>query len=99
MEFWIGWEKLLHMIDRMRYGWNFLRWLRFSIGIFILIEGIISGIGMFILLGVIFTLMPLLNIGCCSTSACGTNQSKFNDDENGDFKVVYEEINTKKELK
>lgn len=54
---------------------------------------------MFILLGVIFTLMPLLNIGCCSTSACGTNQSKFNDDENGDFRVVYEEINTKKELK
>jgi len=84
------------MIDRMRYGWNFLRWLRLSIGIFILIEGIISGVGMFILLGVIFTLMPLLNMGCCSTSSCGIDNTPFNKEESEDLEVVYEEINTKK---
>ena len=84
------------MINRIKLGWNFFRWLRLALGIMVLFEGITSGVAIFVLFGLIFTLMPLLNIGCCSTSACGTNQSKFNEDENGDFKVVYEEINTKK---
>lgn len=84
------------MINRIKFGWNFFRWLRLALGIMILFEGITSGVAIFVLFGLIFTLMPLLNMGCCSTSSCGIDKTPFNKEESEDLEVVYEEINTKK---
>jgi len=49
--------------------WNFMRILRLALGIFIIIQGIQEKEWLFIALGGLFALMPVLNIGCCSTTA------------------------------
>lgn len=76
------------MINRIKFGWNSFRRIRLAIGIMILLQGMFSGVTFFIILGLIFTLLPILNLGCCSTSACGINSTKFNENDN----VVDEEI-------
>lgn len=51
-------------------NWNFIRWVRLAIGLLILAQGFISGEVMYYFLGGLFTLMPLLNVGCCATGNC-----------------------------
>lgn len=57
-------------MKRILSGWNFMRVLRLALGIFIVVQGIVVKDWTFTALGSIFLLMPLLNIGCCSTSGC-----------------------------
>lgn len=45
-------------------GWNFMRLLRLAIGIFIIVQGIMMGEWMLAVLGVLFSIMPVLNVGC-----------------------------------
>lgn len=59
-------------------GWNFMRFLRFALGIFIVIQGIQTQEWLFMAMGGIFVLMPLLNIGCCSSRGCVLPTSKIN---------------------
>lgn len=56
--------------------WDAWRWLRLGIGIWVIGQGISSSNGQLIVMGVFFTLMPLLNVGCCGSGACGVPQSK-----------------------
>jgi hypothetical protein len=44
---------------------------------------------MFVVLGGIFSLMPLLNIGCCGVSGCNTPIRKSNGNTED---ITYEEI-------
>lgn len=53
-------------------NWNFMRMLRLILGILVLIQGISSGDWLFITMGGLFALMPLLNAGCCGGS-CQVN--------------------------
>lgn len=66
-----------------------MRLLRLALGIFIIIQSIVShhllGIG----IGIIFSMMPLLNIGCCGVSGCGTIPSKSEKDVED---ITYEEV-------
>lgn len=55
------------------YQWNAMRLIRLAMGVFIIFQGIESNQWLFVLLGGVFSLMPLLNIGCCSTAGCATN--------------------------
>ena len=59
-------------------NWNFMRVLRLALGIFIIVQGIQANEWMFVALGALFSLMPLLNIGCCGTSGCNTRIPKSN---------------------
>jgi hypothetical protein len=70
-------------------GWDFSRVLRLILGVFIIGQGVQSNDWSFILLGSLFTLMPILNIGCCGTNGCSTStlKSKENKEE-----VTYEEV-------
>lgn len=53
-----------------------MRVVRLALGIFIMVQGIQTSNWMFIILGGLFTTMPLLNIGCCGTQGCNTPVSK-----------------------
>ena len=71
-------------------AWGFTRVLRLAIGIFVVVQGIQTEQWTFILLGSLFSIMPLLNIGCCGTSGCSipakTQKKNMIDD------IIYEEV-------
>lgn len=66
-----------------------MRVLRLALGIFIIVQGIQTKEWLFVALGGLFSLMPLLNIGCCGASGCNTPVRKSNGKNE---EVSYEEI-------
>lgn len=77
------------MFQNIFKNWNFVRILRLAMGIFITVEVVKSGMWFLIITGVLFTVMPLLNIGCCSGGSCSVstkNHKQINDE------IEYEEI-------
>lgn len=54
-------------------GWNVMRLLRLILGIIIIVQGIQGSDWSFILLGSLFSLMPIFNVGCCGASGCNTS--------------------------
>lgn len=70
-------------------NWNFMRVLRLALGIFIMVQGIMAKEWLLVGLGGLFSLMPLLNMGCCGVSGCNTpvpqNNKKIED-------ITYEEV-------
>ncbi len=68
-----------------------MRTIRLALGIFIVVNGFWTQQWMFVLLGGFFTLMPLLNVGCCATGDCGV-PSPNEGTENKTDEVTYEEI-------
>ncbi|MFT3903834.1 MAG: hypothetical protein QM727_11720 [Niabella sp.] len=70
-------------------NWDLMRIIRLALGIIILIQGIQTQNKMFIVLGGLFALMPLLNMGCCGTAVCNTRVPKT---EKQTEDVIYEEI-------
>lgn len=69
--------------------WNFMRIIRLATGIYITIQGVMDSQWLFVLLGLIFTMMPIFNIGCCGTSGCSTNMKK---DSANNKEIEYEEV-------
>ena len=70
-------------------NWNFMRFIRLVLGIFIIMQGVMAkdwGIGV---LGIVFTAMPLFNIGCCGASGCSVPVKKRTENIKD---VSYEEI-------
>lgn len=66
-----------------------MRVLRLALGIFIIVQGVVARDWLFIGAGVLFSLMPILNIGCCGASGCNTPVRK----NTGNVEdVSYEEI-------
>ena len=76
------------MFQKIFSNWNAMRAIRLAIGIYIVVQSIQTQEWMFVALGGLFTLMPLLNIGC-SGGACSTPISKG---DNKTEDVTYEEI-------
>ena len=69
--------------------WDLMRVLRLALGIIIIVQGVQAKEWLFVALGGLFSLMPLLNIGCCGASGCNTPVSK-SDKKAED--ITYEEI-------
>ncbi|UQA74100.1 hypothetical protein K2F45_20120 [Sphingobacterium siyangense] len=59
-------------------NWNLMRVLRLTLGIFIIVQGIMQKEWLLLGLGSLFSLMPLMNIGCCGVSGCNTPVRKSN---------------------
>jgi hypothetical protein len=74
-------------------GWNFMRILRFVLGIAIIVQGIVSKETMTTVLGVVFGGMALANIGCCGMGGCAVNRTPTS---NKQEEVQYEEVVTNK---
>lgn len=70
-------------------NWNIIRFLRLIVGVFVVVQGIISKEWMFVFLGGLFALMPLMNVGC-GTSGCQTPRYKKAKEEQDE--IHYEEI-------
>lgn len=70
-------------------NWNLMRVLRLALGVFIIVQGIQAQQWLLVGLGGLFSLMPLLNIGCCGTSGCNTPVRKTNKKTED---ITYEEI-------
>ena len=70
-------------------NWNFMRFLRLALGIAIIVQSAMNGNWAMGLVGLLFTAMPVFNIGCCGTSGCNTpiKHSKQNTKD-----ITYEEL-------
>ena len=53
-----------------------MRAIRFFLGLFVIIQGIQTKEWLFLVLGALFALMSILNIGCCGSSTCNIPNSK-----------------------
>jgi hypothetical protein len=56
--------------------WSFFRILRLAIGLAIIVEGLVSKSWGIAILGLYFTILPLLNIGCCGVGNCSVPRSR-----------------------
>ncbi len=70
-------------------NWKLMRVLRLALGVFIIVQGIQAQQWLLVGLGGLFSLMPLLNIGCCGTSGCNTPVRRTNKKTED---ITYEEI-------
>lgn len=69
-------------------NWNIMRFIRLALGVAIIIQGVQASEWLFVVLGVMFTLMPIFNLGCSSVN-CSVPNKKYIDKEDI---VVYEEV-------
>lgn len=63
------------MINRLAYGWNWIRLVRLLAGIAILTQGIIFADWFFIIAGVLFSSLAIFNSSCCAASGCGNTET------------------------
>lgn len=77
------------MKQTLFYNWNFMRFIRLVLGIFIIVQAVIAKDIPIGLLGILFTAMPLLNIGCCGAGGCSVPTKKSTENIK---EVSYEEI-------
>lgn len=66
-----------------------MRLLRLAVGIFIIVQSFMDKQWLLVGLGGLFSLMPLLNIGCCGVSGCSTSIPKSNKKKED---ITYEEV-------
>ena len=64
------------MKQAILHNWNFMRFLRLVAGIAITVQAIIARDMMLGIAGLLFTGMPLFNIGCCGTNGCAAPVKK-----------------------
>lgn len=69
-------------------NWNIMRLVRLAIGIAIAVQGWLNNEWIFVILGTLFSLMPLFDLGCQSGS-CSTSISKR---KSKNVNVKYDEI-------
>ena len=70
-------------------NWNFMRFIRLLLGIVIIVQSVIVKDWAIGLLGVLFTAMPVFNIGCCGVNGCATPAKKSTENIKD---VTYEEV-------
>ena len=77
------------MKQRIWNDWNFMRFVRLGLGIAILVQAIATGNWGLVVFGLLFTALPVLNIGCCGTAGCATPVKKNSDTTKA---ISYEEV-------
>lgn len=70
-------------------NWTLMRFLRLGMGIAILVQAVIAKDMLFAIAGIIFTAMPVFNVGCCGTTGCAAPAPK-NPGTTKD--IIYEEV-------
>jgi hypothetical protein len=71
-------------------NWTFSRVLRLILGVVIVAQAISLGDATLGTVGLLFTLMPVFNIGCCGAGGCYTPLKKTEANDAKD--ITYEEI-------
>lgn len=70
-------------------NWNFMRFTRLALGIFIIAQAVMVKDITMGLMGIFFTALPLLNIGCCGGNGCHAPVKRNSKATN---EVSYEEV-------
>lgn len=70
-------------------NWSIIRFLRLGMGIAILVQAVIAKDILFAIAGLVFTAMPVFNIGCCGTQGCYVPADK---DQDKAKEITYEEV-------
>ncbi len=70
-------------------NWTFMRFLRLAMGIAILVQAVIAKDMLFAFAGIVFTAMPVFNVGCCGTAGCAAPPKKNNETTKD---IIYEEV-------
>lgn len=70
-------------------NWNLVRFARLLMGIAILVQAALLADVLFIVLGILFTTLPVFNIGCGCSNSCYTTPSKKQTSEK---EITYEEV-------
>lgn len=70
-------------------NWNLIRVLRLAMGIAILVQAVMAKDILFSMLGILFTAMPVFNLGCCAPGNCTVPPSKDHSITND---INYEEV-------
>jgi hypothetical protein len=71
-------------------NWNFMRWLRLAVGLFIGIQAILIHDTMLGFFGAFFLFQAITNTGCCGVGGCSVPATKRQKDEVED--VAFEEV-------
>jgi hypothetical protein len=77
------------MKDTILTGWNFMRFLRLGIGLYVLIQSLLNAQYMLAFVGGVFIFQAVMNMGCAACAA--TPAAKVNPNANPD-EVSFEEI-------
>lgn len=77
------------MKNNILSNWTFMRFLRLGMGVAILVQAVIAKDVLFAFLGLVFTAMPVFNIGCCGTAGCAAPPKKSQDLSKD---ITYEEV-------
>jgi hypothetical protein len=79
-------------MKRLITGWHFVRLLRLVLGVAILVQGILVRDVTSMVLGALFGLMAVVNVGCCGEKGCSVSTMSDNKTRR---KINYEELDTK----
>ena len=70
-------------------NWNFMRFVRLGLGIAIIVQSVMAKDWTMGIIGLLFTSMPVFNIGCCGVGGCATPVKK---DTQHTKDITYEEV-------
>lgn len=70
-------------------GWNFFRILRLVLGVIIIVQGIYSKDWQISMVGLLFAVLSLFNIGCCGSNGCYTTTKAT---QSTNKEISYEEV-------
>jgi hypothetical protein len=74
-------------------GWNFIRWLRLGLGVFIAIQAIQNQEWFSGVIAAFFLFQAITNTGCCGTNECSLPATKKSEEKIEG--VEFEELKTK----
>ncbi|TAD82628.1 MAG: hypothetical protein EAY75_16110 [Bacteroidetes bacterium] len=69
-------------------NWNFMRIARTALGIAVIVQAAQVGNWTMGVLGILFTALPVLNIGCCATGTCNSRKKKIDSTK----AITYEQV-------
>lgn len=78
-------------------NWNFFRVLRAALGVFILVQGVVTRDTFSIIIGSLFAGLAVFNIGCCGAGGCNTMLNKKSTKSSIE-NIEYEEVLIKNKL-
>jgi hypothetical protein len=81
----------INMMETILSNWNFMRTLRLAVGVWGVYVSITDAQPLFGILGGMFMLQSLLNVGCCGSNGCKIPQNK-NQPTTNIKETEYEEV-------
>ncbi len=77
------------MKQKILSNWTLMRFLRLGMGFAILVQAVMAKDMLFAFAGIVFTAMPVFDMGCCGTAGCTVpSTNKQNEKKDIDYEEV-----------